>query len=88
MELQTILIIISALLTVLATVFGGGLKKAKDKLKALVTLFKEIWELVGKLSAALEDNTVTPEEVTELRKEANDVKLAFKALIGKAPEDV
>jgi len=84
MDLNTILLIVSGALAVVAAVAGGGYKKVKDKIGQVANLFKQTFELVEALLKALEDNTVTPEEVELLKKEAADVKNAFFALIGKA----
>ncbi len=84
MDLNAILLIVSGALAVIAAVAGGGLKKVKAKIAQFANLFKPVFELVDALLKALDDNTVTPEEIVVLKKEANDVKTAFFELIGKS----
>ena len=83
MDLNTILIVVSAILGIVATVWGVGFQKIKGKLKAVAVLVKEAYEVVAKVAEILEDDKISPDEIEELKKEAADVKAAFFALIGK-----
>ena len=75
--------IISAIVSVIAVVAGGFWAKSKGKLSKVKTLAVETVEVITTLDAALADNKVTKEEVVELKKEAADVKVAWKALFAK-----
>jgi len=83
MELETILTIVSAILGVIALVAGTFWAKAKGKLGAVANLIKQAYEVVNKVFVILEDNTISKQEVEELKKEAQDVKDALKVLLGK-----
>ncbi len=83
MELETILTIISAILGVIAMVAGGFWAKAKGKVGAIKNLSKEVFELVSTAVNAIEDDKITKDEVNAIKKEAEEVKAAFHALIGK-----
>ena len=86
--------IITVVLGLVAAVASGFWLKAKGKLSQITNLIKETVELVNKAFsipteaiAMLDDNTVTKEEIaelkalfTELRGEAADVKAAWKLL--------
>ena len=86
--------IITVVLGLVAAVAGGFWLKAKGKLSQIASLIKETVELVNKAFsvptkaiAMLDDNTVTKDEIaelkalfTELREEAADVKAAWKLL--------
>ena len=83
METSTILTLISVglgLVATVATVFWG---KARGKLKQVVDLFKQVYELVDAVFNMIEDNAIDQAELDTLKKEAADVKDAFKALVGK-----
>jgi len=75
--------IVSAVLGLVAVVAGGFWLKAKGKIAAVAELVKQAYEVVQKLHEVLADNKVDKAEVEALKKELNDVKVAFKALIGK-----
>lgn len=49
--------------------------------KHLSTLLKESGECLTVIGNALEDGTITKEEMTQIIKEANDVKAAFIELV-------
>lgn len=86
--------IITVAISLVAAVAGGFWLKAKGKLAQIAGLIKETVELVNKAFsiptkaiAMLDDNTVTQDEIaelkklfTELREEAADVKAAWKLL--------
>lgn len=84
MELETLLTIISAVLGVVAMVAGGFWMKAKGKLSAVKNLAKEAVDLVQVAVESLDDDKITPEEVASIKKEATEVKAAWKVLVGKA----
>ncbi len=89
--------ILSGALAVLGTVLAKILTKVKGKGKEAIQLGLEVGEAfmayvsLGDLFVkAVEDNTVTPEEVTAMKaqnekakKERADVTVAFRKLIGK-----
>ena len=86
--------IITLVISIITAVAGGLWLKAKGVLKKAATLVKETVELVNKAFsiptkaiAMLDDNTVTKEEIAELKAlfqelkdEAADVKAAWKLL--------
>ncbi len=83
MELELILTLVSVGLGVLATVAGVFWGKAKGKLKAVANLSKEIFDLVKTATDALDDNKIDKAEVDAIKKEAIEVKAAWKVLVGK-----
>ena len=98
MNLETILTIVSALLGGGLLVFGGKLEIVKRKFNQAKSLFKEAYDVIGKvnvilnkISEILADGKITPDELTEFRtllvefkNELIDVKVAFLKLIGKS----
>jgi FtsZ-interacting cell division protein ZipA len=80
MELSAI---ITGAIAVLGTVFGAFWKKAKGTLGKVFKLSSETLQLIEKLESALEDDKITKKEIEEIKKEAQDVKLAWKALTEK-----
>ena len=83
METSTVLTLVSVGLGLIATVAGLFWGKARNKLSQVVDLFKQVYELVDAVFKMIDDNTITQPELDTLKKEASDVKVAFKALIGK-----
>lgn len=83
MDLQTILIIVSSILGVVAIVLGERWVKAKGKLSQVTDLAKEVYELVDAATSALDDDKISPEEVNKIKQEAAEVKAAWRILIGK-----
>jgi len=79
-----VLTIVSVVLGAIAVLAGGFWLKAKGKLSQAATLVKEAYDVVTKVNEILEDNTITKDELVELKKEAGEVKAALYALIGKA----
>lgn len=89
--------IVSLILMGVATVASGFWLKSKGKLKQLVELFRQVAELVTKGFdlvdsgvKMLDDNKIDAAEIeqlkvifAQLKQELNDVKRAFKILIGK-----
>lgn len=78
--------VISVILTGVTVFAGGFWLKAKGKLSKVVKLGMEVMEVVTKFEAALSDNKITKEEIEDLKKEAADVKAAFKDLVSKESE--
>ena len=75
--------IATIVLGVVSTLFGVFWNKVKGKLLAAFMLAKEALD-VGKAAIdALEDNKITEEEVTRIKKEAQEVKQAWHNLLGK-----
>jgi hypothetical protein len=76
--------ILSGVLGLIAIVAGGFLITVKGKLNQVISLGREVVDLVEAFNAALADNTVSPEEVAAIKKELQAVKDAFKLLVSKA----
>jgi len=76
-------VIVSALLGLAAVVASGFFLKAKGKLKQVVALGKEAMDVAIVAVDALEDNAIDKAEVEAIKKEALELKGAWKALIGK-----
>jgi len=84
MDLDTILMIVSAVLAIGATVFGAKFDAVKKKLSQVKDLVKEGADVVQVAVDAVADENITPEEAEAIKKEAQEVIGAFKALVGKA----
>jgi len=78
--------IVSVVIAAVAALFGTQWGLVKTKVSQVASLVKQTLELVNALLNALEDDKVTAEEVALLKAEANDVKVAFKVLLGKKVE--
>lgn len=76
MELETILFILSGVLTVLSSVFGVGYAKVKKALK-------ETKEAVVTVIDAVEDDKVTKEETDSIIKETKEMATAWGAVFKK-----
>lgn len=76
--------IITLVVTVVATVFGGFWLKSKGKLAQVKTLLKEAVDIVTVAVDALDDNQVTSEEIENLKLQVSEFKAALKALLGKS----
>ena len=76
--------IVTLAMTVIATVAGGFWLKAKGKLTQVKNVFKEGADVVITAVEAVDDNTLTQEEIEAIKKEAKEVLDAWKVLIGKA----
>ena len=76
-------VIVSAALGLLAVIASGFFLKAKGKLKQVVTLGKEALDVAVAAVDALEDNAIDKSEVEAIKKEALELKAAWKALLGK-----
>jgi len=79
-DLGTVLTIILAGLTTFLGVFW---KKAKTKITKVIDLGRQAFELMNSFENAIEDDKVTKEEIAQIKKEAADVKAAWKALVQK-----
>jgi hypothetical protein len=75
--------IISLVLVVVTGVFGGFWLKAKGKLGQIKNLVKEATDVITVSVGALDDDKLSAEEIAQIKKEAQEVVAAFKALIGK-----
>jgi len=84
MELETILFIVSAVLTVAGAIFGTRWLKIKGKLSQIKSLGKEAVDVLIVAVDAVEDDKITKEETQAIVKEAKEVSAAFKVLIGKS----
>ena len=78
-----VLTIVSIVLGAIAALFGTFWAKSKGKLAQIKNLAKESYDLVNVSVSALDDNTLSKEEVASIKKEAEEVKVAWKALMGK-----
>ena len=86
MDATVILTIVSLVLAALSGLFGSKFVKVKNKIKQIAVLAKETADLIDKATLALEDNTITADEVTMLQKELKDVKDACESLFAKEIE--
>jgi len=75
--------IVSAVLGLVAIVAGGFYAKIKGKLGAIISLGKEAVDLAQVAVKSLDDNKITKEEIEQIKKEAGEVKAAWKVLTGK-----
>lgn len=75
--------IISGVLAVLGTVFATAFVKIKKKIGQFVTLARKTVDLLETVTTAIGDNTVTKEEIAEIREDIAEVKTAWKALWNK-----
>ena len=83
MELETILFIVSGVLTVAGAVLGTRWLAVKGKLSQIKDLGKEAVDVLIVAVDAVEDDKITKEETDAIVKEAKEVSAAFKILIGK-----
>ena len=75
--------IITLILGGVGTFASGFWLVAKNKLKKMASLGKETYELINKIDSVIVDDKVTKEELIQVKKEAKDVQVAWKALITK-----
>jgi hypothetical protein len=80
MELEVIITVVISVITLVA---GGLWLKAKGKLSQIAKVVKEAWDVIEHVRLALEDDKITKEEKEAIKKEVDELKGAFKALIGK-----
>ena len=78
--------IVSVVVAAIAALFGVQWGIVKGKISQVASLVRETLELINALLKALEDDKVSSEEVALLKSKANDVKVAFKVLLGKKVE--
>ena len=78
-----VLTVVSVVLGAIAVLAGGFWLKAKNKLSAIKNLAKESYDLVTVAIDAVGDNAISKAEVAAIKKEALEVKAAWKVLIGK-----
>ena len=83
LNLDTILVIVSAVLGILAMVLGVKFTNAKGKAGQLLSLGKEGMDVISAAVKALDDNTITKDEIEIIKKEALEVRNAWRLLIGK-----
>ena len=75
--------ILSVIFAAVTTLFASLWNKVKGKLASFAKLAKEGIDVVNEVVDALEDDNLTKEEVTEIKKEALEFIGAWKAMIGK-----
>jgi len=68
---------------VVATLYGVFNAKLKLKIGQVYMLGKESVDLARVSVEALEDNKITKDEVALIKKEAEEVRTAWKTLLGK-----
>jgi len=83
MELSTILIIVSAVLTAIGTFFGVKSELVKRKLREAKDLMKEAVDVFTVSVEAVGDNKITEEEAESIKKEVQEMIAAFKILLGR-----
>ena len=83
MELSTILIIISAVLTAIGGFFGVKSELVKRKLREAKDLMKEAVDVFTVSVEAVGDNKITEEEAESIKKEVQEMIAAFKILLGR-----
>ena len=76
--------IISLVLGVITVIFGGFWLKAKGKLGQIKNLVKEATDVITVSVGALDDDKLSAEEIASIKKEAAEVVVAFKILLGKS----
>jgi len=84
MDLQTILIIVSAVLTAIGGFFGVKSELVKRKLNEAKNLMKEAVDVFRVSVDAVGDNKITMEEAESIKKETGEMIDAFNVLIGKS----
>ena len=75
--------IITLVITAIATFAGGAWAIVKGKLKKVVALIKEAYDLVAAFESALQDDKVDKKEIEGIKKEFAELKGALKALVSK-----
>ena len=83
MDLQTILFIVTGILTVAGTFFGVKSELVKTKLNQVKDVMKEATDVMIVAAAAAADNKISLEEGEQIKKETLEMVGAFKVLIGK-----
>ena len=75
--------VLSVIFAAVTTLFAGLWNKVKGKLAAFAKLAKEGLDVVNSVVDALEDNDLSKEEVSKVKKEALEFIVAWKAMLGK-----
>ncbi len=75
--------IVSIVLLVAGTVFATAYTLVKKKARQVYNLGKEALDVAKAAIDALEDNKSTPEEVAKIKKEAQEVAVAWRLLKAK-----
>ena len=83
MELSTILVIVSAVLTGIGAFFGVKSELVKRKLNEAKILLKEAVDVFTVAVEAVGDNKITVEEAEAIKKEVQEMIAALKVLTGK-----
>lgn len=73
--------ILNIVLSVLGVLLAGFMAKFKLKLNQVINLGRQVLEVGEVAEAALADNAITAEEISRIKKEAQDVKEAFAQVI-------
>ena len=79
--------ILTVVLAIISTVAGSFWAKIKGKFGKAIILGKELIQASEALESALEDDKLTKKEIENLKKEFNDVKIAFKDLTKKQAKE-
>lgn len=74
---------LSGVLLISTMFFAGARAWVFGKITDLKFMILQVWELLDYVIKASEDNTFTPQEQTRIKKEANDIKVAWRKLLGK-----
>ena len=82
-EGSTFWTILSVVFAAVTTLFAGLWGKVKGKLSAFAKLAKEGLDVVNSVVDALEDDNLTKEEISKVKKEALEFVGAWKAMLGK-----
>lgn len=72
--------IITWVVTILGTIFAGAFSFVRTKLKKIIVLVKEFYEVLEATNEAIEDDNLTRDELKKIKKEIADFTAAFKAL--------
>jgi hypothetical protein len=80
LDLSTLITIVLGLI---GTFAGGFWLKAKGKLKQVVVLGSEAFDVIEVLEKALQDDKIDKKEIEALKKEAKEVRDAWKKLTAK-----
>jgi len=83
MELSTILIIVSAVLTGLTAFFGTKSELVKRKLNEAKNLLKEAVDVFTVSVEAVGDNKITEDEAEQIKTEVKEMIVALNKLLGK-----
>lgn len=76
-------VVVSAVLGLVSVVAGTFWVKVQGRLTQVVLTAKEFVDVVEAFETALKDNTLSKEEVEEIKKQFEEAKAAFKLLVNK-----